>query len=148
MATFDADGEIYVGDTHPEVQKKLDEVTGKYQEAILALLLIGLPSAKWRNFSSGTLPLDPPVFFNELLSYGFSKSFACKWAKQETIDLWRANADDLNNLRAGLVGPGGLNLIRYSANDPCQTSKLVTMVHQARAAESAVRTQVLLQNDL
>lgn len=148
MATFDADGEISVRDTHPEIQNLLDKVTGEYQRPILALLLIVLPTQKWKDYSAGILTLDPPAFLEELLSFGFSKSFACQWAKQDNIDRWRAQANALNSLRAGLLGPGNLDLLEYSGSDQCPKSKVVTMVHQARAAESAVRTQILLQNNL
>ncbi|MCX6607724.1 MAG: hypothetical protein NTV52_29640 [Acidobacteria bacterium] len=149
MPQFDIDGEVFVGESHPAVQMQLEAIAGKYQGPVFALVIIGLPSSQWRTLSNNISLLTVDAFKQELENYGFSQAFIQKIGIQDTIDGWIAGAGALDTLRTGLFGGlPPLDLFRYSTTDPCPRSKLVAMVHQARAAESAVRTYILQANGL
>jgi hypothetical protein len=150
MPVIDEDGEINVNAERPDVQALLNQVTGKYQRAVLALILIGLPSETLQGFSNGTLPITPGKLLDELLSFGFSPTFARSVSTQALIDSWlTTGAAPLTDLRAGLFSQGLLDVFEYSSTDPrCPESKALAMVRQARAAETAVRTYILQENNL
>lgn len=132
-----------------EVTDELKTVTGKFQNAALALLLLGLPGNIWDEFAVPATAATKKSLREKLTSFGFSPDFIDDLLMNKLDQIVLAKPE-LDAVRASLFGAtdvlgngGVIPLYDYDGGGGCQQQKLLAMVLQARAQENAMRTFIL-----